>query len=253
MSQGQVTVRICDDAEQVSRDAAQEVALLAGKAIAAGGRFTMALSGGSTPRRLYEILAEPPFREQIDWRRVELFWGDERCVPPDHPDSNYRMTKLALLDKVGVPAANVHRLAGERKDLAAAASEYQVEIAKVFGQVAEGAPPSFDLVLLGMGPDGHTASLFPHTAALKETTRWVAVNHVPKFNADRLTLTRPILNRAACVMFLIAGDDKAEPLSEVLEGPPDPERLPSQLIQPAGTLVWLIDRAAAARLRKHTH
>jgi 6-phosphogluconolactonase len=142
----------------------------------------------------------------------------------------------------------VHRLEAERGDREAAAREYEMDIAHVFGGNAGGEPPSFDLILLGMGPDGHTASLFPHTKALEETMRWVVVNHVPQLSADRLTLTRPILNRAREVLFLVAGADKAERLAEVLTGPPDPLRLPSQSIQPAGQLVWFVDRAAAARL-----
>jgi 6-phosphogluconolactonase len=159
------------------------------------------------------------------------------------------MAKEALLDKVAIPAAHIHRMRGEREDRDAAARDYQAEIARVFQIAPDGEAPQLDLVLLGMGPDGHTASLFPGTTALKETTRWVVPNYVPKFNAHRLTLTTAILNRAAQVIFLVVGQDKAEPLAEVLEGPPDPERLPSQLIRPgAGRLLWLVDTVAAGRL-----
>jgi 6-phosphogluconolactonase len=242
-------VRRFADAEAVSRAAAEEVVCRARDAIAARGRFTIALAGGSTPKRLYELLAEPPLREQIDWTNVEIFWGDERSVPPDHKDSNFRMAKLAMLDKVPVPAARVHRIEAERADRDAAAAEYQAEIARVFGVSATGEPPAFDLVLLGMGPDAHTASLFPGTIALTETTRWVVTNYVDKFTTYRVTMTAPILNRARCVMFLVAGPDKAAPLAEVLDGPPEPVRLPAQLIRPtAGELLWFIDTAAAARL-----
>ncbi len=187
----------------------------------------MALSGGSTPRRLYQLLAGEPFRGQVDWPRVEIFWGDERSVPPDNKDSNYRMAHEALLEALKLPAGHVHRMQAERADRDAAAREYQDEIARAFGVDANGGPPAFDLVLLGMGPDGHTASLFPHTAALGETKRWVVVNHVPQMNTDRMTLTYPVLNRAREVLFLVAGADKAERLDELLQGPPDPQRLPS--------------------------
>ncbi len=161
------------------------------------------------------------------------------------------MARQALLEKVPIPAGQVHRMQGELPDRDAAARDYQAEIAPVFGAASEGQPPQFDLVLLGMGSDGHTASLFPGTAALKETTRWVVPNFVPKMNTHRLTLITPILNRAARVMFLIVGPDKAPPLAEVLEGPPDPERLPSQLIHPGpGRLLFLVDTEAARQLRQ---
>jgi 6-phosphogluconolactonase len=239
----QPSTRRLPDAEAVCRAAAEEFVRLA------RGRFTVALSGGSTPRRLYQLLAEAPFRDQVDWPHIEVFWGDERAVPPAHKDSNFGMAQAALLSKVPIPAAHIHRMEAERPDRDVAARNYQQEIAHVFGVVAEGEPPAFDLVLLGMGPDGHTASLFPYTAALKESQRWVVANHVPKLNTDRLTLTAPIINRAANVLFLVAGADKAAVLAEVLEGPADPERLPSQLIRPgAGRLLWLLDEAAASRL-----
>src|SRR5262249_5021609 len=162
-------------------------------ATAARGRFTVALAGGSTPRRLYQMLAEAPIRDQVDWSRVEVFWGDERAVPPDHADSNFRMASAALLSKVAIPPANLHRMQAERPDLDAAAREYQGEIARVFSVPPDGEPPCLDLVLLGMGPDGHTASLFPHTEALKEARRWVVPNYVPKMAAFRMTQTGPIL------------------------------------------------------------
>src|SRR5262249_28579463 len=148
-------------------------------AVAGHGRFLVALAGGSTPRRLYQLLAEPPFREQVDWSRIEFFWGDERRVPPDHPDSNFRLAKDTLLDKLQIPMGQVHRLQADREDLAAAAHDSQAEIARVFGIDPTDPPPSFDLILLGMGADGHTASLFPHTSALRESKRWVVANHVP--------------------------------------------------------------------------
>jgi 6-phosphogluconolactonase len=243
------TIRIFPDVEALSEAAAHEFVRCAREATAARGRFTVALSGGSTPRRLYQFLAAEPFRGQVDWSHVEFFWGDERCVPPDDAESNYRMAREAVLARLPLPADHVHRLEAERPDKESAARDYQAVMARVFGVDPAGPPPAFDLVLLGMGPDGHTASLFPHTRALDETGRWVVVNFVPKFSTDRLTLTRPVLNRAREVLFLVAGADKAEVLAEVLAGPDDPARLPSQSVRPAdGRLVWFLDRAAAARL-----
>jgi 6-phosphogluconolactonase len=245
------TVRTFPDAEAVSRGAAEEFVRCARDAIAARSRFTVTLSGGSTPKRMFEMLAEPPLRDQVDWSKARIFWGDERSVPPDHRDSNYRMANEAMLSRLPIPVAQIHRIEAERQDRDAAAREYHAVIARTFGVDPNGAPPAFDLVLLGMGPDGHTASLFPHTTALAESKRWVVVNFVPKFNTDRVTLTVPIVNKAREVLFLVAGADKAGPLAEVLEGPPDSERLPSQLIKPAtGTLLWFVDRLAVAKLTR---
>ncbi len=242
------TIRTFADAESLGEAAAHEFVRCAREAVGVRGRFAVALSGGSTPKRLYQLLAADPLRSQVDWGRVEIFWGDERCVPPDDPDSNYRMAREAMLAHVPIPAEHIHRLEAERSARDAAARDYEATIACVFGETAASEPPALDLILLGMGPDGHTASLFPHTEALRETTRWVVANHVPQLNTNRLTLTRPILNRAREVLFLVAGTDKAERLAEVLLGPADPLRLPSQSIQPAGQLVWFVDRAAADRL-----
>jgi 6-phosphogluconolactonase len=246
----QRTIRRFPDAEALSRAAAEELVRMARPAMDSRGNFTVALSGGSTPRRLYQLLAAAPYRAQVDWTRVEFFWGDERSVPPSHKDSNYRMAREAILDALDVPAGHVHRMHGESSDLEAAAQSYQAELARVFGVPPTGAPPRFDLVLLGMGPDGHTASLFPHTAALAERVRWVVPNHVPQKNTDRLTLTVPLLNAAAVVLFLVAGEDKTDRLAEVLEGPPATDRLPSQLIRPTdGQLLWFVDEAAARKLK----
>jgi 6-phosphogluconolactonase len=236
--------------EEVASEAAERTVKIAKGAIGQGRNFRLVLSGGSTPKRLYELLAGDPFRSRIHWNRVHFFWGDERCVGPDHPDSNYRMTREALLSKLGIHEANVHRLKGEASDPEAAARDYEEEIRKQFGVGPGSPPPSFDLVLLGMGADGHTASLFPGTQALKEVSRWVVENPVPKLGPHRLTLTPVILNRAACVIFLVTGADKAKTLAEVLEGPLEPGRLPAQLIHPmGGKLFWLVDRAAAACLK----
>lgn len=242
------TIRIFADVQALNEAAAHEWVRCTREAVAARGRFTVALSGGSTPKRLYQLLTAEPFRSQVDWGRVEFFWGDERCVPPDHTDSNYRMAREAMLDHLPIPAGLVHRIEAERSDRDAAARAYEAVLARSFGARPGGPPPAFDLILLGMGPDGHTASLFPHTQALGETKRWVVANPVPQLDTERLTLTRPVLNRAREVLFLVAGADKAERLAEVLTGPADPQRLPSQSIQPEGQLIWFVDRAAAARL-----
>lgn len=244
-------VRVFDTPEHVAHAAATEFVAVSHEAIDARGRFAVALAGGSTPRRLYELLGEESFRGHVDWTRVEFFWGDERPVAPDHADSNFGMAKHALLDKLGLPAGQIHRMPADRPDLDAAARDYQNEIAALFGVPSNGPPPAFDLVLLGMGPDGHTASLFPHTTALHETKRWVVANPVPKLTATRLTLTAAILNRARHILFLVSGAEKAGVLAEVLEGPSDPQRLPAQLIAPPppGQVTWLVDLAAARNLR----
>src|SRR5262245_39297595 len=180
------------DAEAVSQAAAKEFARSAAEAIAARGKFTVALSGGSTPKRLYQILAEPPYREKLNWSKVEIFWGDERSVPPNHTDSNYRMASEAMLTRLPIPAERVHRIQAERPDRDKAAQEYQAEIAKAHGVSATAEPPAFDLILLGMGPDAHTASLFPGSTALKEMAKWVVPNWVEKFKTWRITMTRPM-------------------------------------------------------------
>ncbi len=245
------TIKQFADAEQVSRAAAEAFIGFAREAATKDGRFTVALSGGSTPRRLYEFLAESPFNTQVTWETLEFFWGDERAVPPGHADSNYRMANDVLIRKLAIADSRIHRMPAEREDLEHAAWDYQVEIARAFGVDPDGEPPQFDLVLLGMGTDGHTASLFPYTEAIREETRWVVSSYVPKLDSYRLTLTARILNNAAHVMFLVAGADKATPLEEVLEGPFDPERLPSQLIQPRlGDVTWLVDNSAATQLQR---
>jgi 6-phosphogluconolactonase len=243
------TIRTFADAEAVSRGAADEFVRCAREAIAARGKFTVALSGGSTPKRTFELLAVPPQRDQVEWGKVHVFWGDERSVPPEHKDSNYRMASEAMLSKLPIPAAQVHRIEAERTDRDAAAREYQATLAKVCGADVNGPPPALDLIMLGMGPDGHTASLFPGTTALTETKRWVVVNFVPKFSTDRVTMSAPMLNAGREVLFLVAGPDKTDPLHEVLEGKPNATLYPSQLIKPvSGALVWFVDRAAAAKV-----
>jgi len=198
---------------------------------------------------MYEVLAEPTFRTRVEWPKLDVFWGDERTVPPEHEDSNFGMADQALLSKVTVDRQRVHRLQGEAVDLEQAAAAYQREIAERFDIRDDGVAPVLDLVLLGIGTDGHTASLFPHTAALNEQHRWVVVNRIAQTAADRLTLTTAILNRAATIHFLVTGSGKARTLEEVLKGPSDPHRLPAQLIRPiSGQVVWFVDRDAAAQL-----
>jgi 6-phosphogluconolactonase len=246
---GRRNVRVYADAATLATAAADLFAETASAAVAAHGRFCVALSGGATPQALYQLLAAPPHRDRIDWPRTFVFWGDERCVPPDHPDSNYGMTRAALLAHVPVPQAQVFRMEGEAADTAAAAARYEQNLRQVFA-LAPGEWPRLDLVLLGLGRDGHTASLFPHTAALGVTDRLVVANRVDTLDVTRITLTAPTINHAARVVFLVAGPDKAEPLAAVLDGPRRPDDLPAQLIAPVdGELLWLVDRAAAARLK----
>ncbi len=245
------TVRTLADVEALTEAAAEHILELARAAIADQGRFSVALSGGSTPRHLYARLAEPDLASQIDWSCVHVFWGDERAVPPDHEDSNYRMARDALLDHVPLPPENVHRINSELAP-AAAAAEYEGVLRTYFGALAKKGRPlaaSFDLVLLGMGDDGHTASLFPGADAIWASKRWVAAYHVDKLDAWRITLTPVAINAAAQVTFLVSGANKAPRLRQVLYGPYQPNVLPAQIVRPEkGRLLWLIDEAAAGHL-----
>ncbi len=236
--------------EAASRRAAQYFVDGIRAAAGARGKARIAISGGNTPKHTFELLADPSaqYREQIPWESLELYWVDERCVPPDHADSNYRMTREALLDKVPLSAKQIFRIQGEL-DPEEAAAKYEFDIRQSFR--LEGAElPSFDLVLLGMGPDGHTASLFPHTQGLHEIMRIAIANHVPQQKDSwRITLTWPVIDRARDVFFLIEGADKVAALKQVFRGPYDPETYPSQLIRPAShRLTLLLDSAAAAAL-----
>ena len=237
------------DAAALARRAAQYFVDAAERAVAARGRVRIAISGGSTPKATFALLADPaePWRQRMPWDRLDLYWVDERCVAPSDPDSNYRMTREAMLDHVPLAPGQIHRIEGELEPEVAAA-RYEAELRNSFR--LEGAEtPRFDLVQLGMGPDGHTASLFPHSAALHELARLAVANHVEAKDAWRITLTWPVINHAADVFFLIGGEDKAQILKEVLLGPRDVERLPSHLIAPAnGILTMLLDEAAAALL-----
>lgn len=242
-----VEIRTLTTPQELFAAAAEEVVRATEDAVAQRGRFTIALSGGSTPRNLFNLLATNA-RTVLPWDRMFFFWGDERHVPPTDPESNYRMADEALLSKVPVPAGNVFRVAAENPDAAAAAEAYEKTLQRFFA-LAPGQFPVFDLILLGMGPDGHTASLFPGTAGLQEKSRLVIANWVEKFKTSRITLTLPVLNNARCVTFLVSGIDKAPALHAVLEGDAPGEQYPSKLIRPVdGKLIWLIDRAAASEL-----
>jgi 6-phosphogluconolactonase len=249
------SIEVLATAADLFHVAAEEFVRAGRAAIGAQGRFTVALSGGSTPKALYSLLAAN--YADFAWNRIFLFFGDERHVPPTDPDSNYRMVNESLLTKIAIPAENVFRVPAENPDAAAAASDYEARLRRFFelspgDQSGDrpGAFPRFDLILLGMGPDGHTASLFPDSPALDEQSRLVVANWVAKFNTHRITFTFPVLNRAAEVMFMASGADKADMLHQVLEGKSAPP-LPSQRVQPSdGKLLWLLDEAAAAKLTR---
>jgi 6-phosphogluconolactonase len=251
MSSLEREIQVVGDVPALSRTAAEMIVLLAAETVEKGDFFTIALSGGSTPRNLYALLAtDASLREQMPWQRVHFFWGDERHVPPDNLESNYRMTYEAMLSKLEIPSTNIHRVPSENPDAVKSATDYEQELRRFF-KLKAGELPRFDFVLLGMGPDGHTASLFPGTKALQESERLVVANWVEKFRAYRITMTVPVLNNADHVSFIVGGKEKAEILKEVLEGKRAPERLPSQLIAPThGKLVWIVDKAAASRLRQ---
>ena len=227
----------------MSRKAAELFVGLLQEAIASRGRFSAALSGGSTPVPFYSLLAQAPFREKVPWSKVHLFFGDERCVPLDHADSNYRMVRELLLDKIPIPDANVYPIPVGSVDARTAATLYEKTLRKSF-DLGKRQIPRFDLMLMGMGKDGHTASLFPGSTALEATEQLVVANHVEQLGVDRVTLTAPVINEAANVVFLISGRAKAKVLQEVLEGDYDPNRLPTQLIQPRdGKLLFITDNS----------
>jgi 6-phosphogluconolactonase len=238
-------ITVFPDNELFIAGAAEFMVARAVEAIATRDRWTVALAGGGTPKPIYQRLADAGYAQRIDWQRVHVFFGDERCVPPDDSRSNFRMAREALLDFVPLPAGNVHRMRGE-DDPALAALSYEQEIQRLFRSVA---PPAFDLICLGMGDNGHTASLFPGTASLREQARWITPQYVEVMQTWRVTMTAPLLNAARHVAFMIEGAGKAEMLQRVLHGPYDPDVLPAQMIQPTGgQLHWLVDAAAAGRL-----
>lgn len=241
-------IRIVANATELAAVAAAEILSQAQSAVRTKGLFTVALAGGSTPKAAYSLLASnESLRAQMPWEKAHFFWGDERDVPPDNVESNYRMTNEAMLSRAPVPAANVHRIKGELADARATADEYEQTLRDFF-KLDPGQLPRFDLVLLGMGPDGHTASLFPGTQALSERRRLVVANWVEKFDSYRITLTLPVLNNAACMVFLVSGAEKAEMLRAVL-GEAGAEPYPSQLIHPTnGRLMWFVSSEAARLL-----
>lgn len=222
-------IEIFANAQELARGAAEYFVTRSGEAVARKGFFTVALSGGSTPRALYQLLVDL----DVPWSKTHFFWSDERHVPSDHPDSNYRMAYEAMLARVPVPESNIHRVHGENPDAAEAANEYEQTLLPL------------DLILLGLGTDGHTASIFPGSDVLNETKRLVAAPWVEKFNAYRITMTLPLLNNGASVLFLVSGAEKAGIVKEVIEGP---KQYPAQFVQPAhGQLLWMLDKDAAAK------
>jgi len=243
-----VELLICRDLAELSLKTAHLFLRISNEAVTARGRFTAALSGGSTPEALYAVLSNPFFSTSVQWSKGFFFWGDERFVPSDHPDSNCLLAEKHLFSRVAVPRDHIYPVPTGLGDAARAAAEYQRTLESFFS-LGRGEFPRFDLMLLGMGEDGHTASLFPGTRALRETGKIVMAYHVDRLKADRITLSVPAINEAANVLFMISGQGKATALGRVLEGPQDPDRYPSQLIEPrSGRLVFAVDRAAAAGL-----
>lgn len=245
MEHSKYNLEIYDNPQELAWAAASQLASLAEQSIAERGLFTVALSGGSTPKAMFSVLSNKPFADALPWPAIKFFWGDERCVAPDHADSNFRMTTETLLNKVAVPQKNIFRIPAEDEDHHRAAENYSTILRQAFNAET----PQFDLVFLGMGADGHTASLFPGTKALQVNDQIVVANFVEKLNSWRITLTANTINNAHNVIFLVAGEDKASTLREVLEGEFQPETYPSQLIQPInGSLLWMLDEAAASLL-----
>jgi 6-phosphogluconolactonase len=238
-------VSVFDTPADVAHAAAERFVSLAEKRIAARRRFSVALSGGSTPRQVYQLLASNKYRDRIDWSMTHVFFGDERCVPANHPASNYRMAYETMISKLPIPVENVHPINGEG-EATANARAYEQELKKVFPNLDW---PRFDLIFLGLGDDGHTASLFPGTAALKERNAWVVANWVEKLKSFRITLTVPAINHAREIWFLVTGTEKARALAADLRGKKNEEMYPAQLVQPEnGSLIWLVDKAAAVYL-----
>jgi 6-phosphogluconolactonase len=235
------TIRVADDGQALAQMAAGLIVQASAQSVGRKGSFAIALSGGSTPKVTFNLLAQEPLRSQVDWTRWDVYWGDERCVPPDHADSNYKMAFDAMLSKVPVLPHNIHRIKGEI-DPNAAAIEYGQLLKAKFGD------GGMDLVMLGMGPDGHTLSLFPGTAALAEKNHRCVANWVEKFKTFRVTMTAPFVNKAKQLCVIVGGADKRDRVREVLDGPNEPQRLPIQLIDPApcgGEFIWMMDRTAA--------
>jgi len=241
-------VRVYPNPAEVARGAARLFVDHAWQAIARDGQFAVALSGGNTPSQMFQLLASDEFRGQVDWAKVQVFWGDERAVPPTDPESNYGMARRELLIRVPIPQSNVHRMEAEKPSIGRAAHEYE-EVLRQHLPLDDRGFPRFHLIFLGLGKDGHTASLFPGSRVTRQTSRWVSTPTVAKLNMQRMTLTLPVLDAAVYVVFLVVGPDKAEILRAVLEGKADPP-YPAQLVQPRdkGQKLFLVDEAAAARL-----
>jgi 6-phosphogluconolactonase len=242
-------VQILPDGAAIASRAAEKIIQAASVAVKQRGAFTISLAGGSTPKALYGLLAtDPVFNSQMPWDKTQFFFGDERHVPPDHSESNYRMANESMLSKVPLRPEQVHRVKGEVQDAEKAALEYEQTLRSHF-KLAPGQLPRFDVVLLGMGDEGHTLSLFPGTKALHDNGRLVMSNWIGKLYTERVTITAPVANNSGLAMFMVTKADKALALKGVLEGPYEPEQLPSQLIQPKnGELLWLVDTAAGSKL-----
>jgi 6-phosphogluconolactonase len=247
-------IRIVKDSEELTRAAAGELVRCAKESVGRQGRFTVALAGGNTPISLYELLAtQPTFRTLLPWGKSHFFWGDERHVPPDHAENHFRKAQAAMFSRVDVPPENIHRVPAENPDAAAAAAEYEAELRRFFG-LKPGKLPRFDLALLGMGPDGHIAALFPGSDALAVSDRLAVATRDAQHGTEWITLTLPVLNNASTVVFLASGTQKAETLREVLrrvERPPkNAVRIPAELVRPVnGRLLWIVDQEAAGLLK----
>jgi 6-phosphogluconolactonase len=241
-------IRVYNDLEALSQAAAELFTVQSRQASLICGRFSVALSGGETPRRMYELLASSPYRERIHWDEVHVFWSDERCVPEDDPRNNARMARQTLLDHVPIPTDHIHPIRCDTSPQQAAI-QYEQELKEFFSSQN----PDFHLILLGLGKNGHTASLFPHTPVLNEKVKWVSEVYVKEMGMHRITFTAPYINQASQVVFLVSGADKAQVLENVLEGPYQPRQLPAQLIRPAGKHpIWLVDKAASHKLTAQT-
>ncbi len=239
---------VLNDADELYVRAAEEIAHIAGESICTHGEFTLCLSGGSTPAATYDLLATR-FHLSVDWKEVQFFWGDERCVPPDDPESNFAMANRTMLRKLALKAEQVHRMRGEEEP-ALAAKLYEEELRKHFG-VGDGEFPRFGLIMLGLGDNRHTASLFPGDCAIHETQRMVVPVEVDAAPRKRLTITPPVINNAQRIMFLVAGQGKAAAVKDVLEGPRDPDKFPAQIVAPYdGEAIWMLDKAAASLLSR---
>jgi len=238
-------VNVFETEPDVVRALADRFCDLAKEAISARGKFFVSLSGGNTPKALYGLLAQPEYAKRVDWSKVELFLGDERCVPHDHQDSNFGMITKEMISKIDIPEGNVHPTQKQDKDPELAAKNYEETMRSAFNKYD--GPPQFDLILLGLGPDGHTASLFPNTAAIGQKEKLFVANYVQQFQAHRLTTTLPVINNARHVFFLVAGSGKASIVKDIFES--QTKKYPAQLVQPqGGKLEWYMDRAAATNL-----